>query len=239
PGDTALGVPQAFPPSHAGMKAFIMTRIGDIALLIAIFLIFATAGTFNYSELAVKLGQPGSWASVLSGFGLLLPTALLFFGGRIHDDGPRHRWPQSQLHRRIFREAVTADDSLDIQRLTLPGIRLGHTCHRDAIHGPDVRTCQGNETYITLDAARWSLSDRHPPIQRLLDKRFHPLLSLPEQPISVLRNRACNGAADSVLHYEDARHYIRRQTQRPRQRACRGRKTCPRSRSNHARPIPR
>src|SRR5258708_19870120 len=83
PGDTALGVPQAYPPSHAGMKAFIMTRIGDIALLIAIFLIFATAGTFNYAELATKLGQPGSWASVLSGLGLLLPTALLFFAGPI------------------------------------------------------------------------------------------------------------------------------------------------------------
>ena len=83
PGDTALGVPEAFPPSHAGMKAFIMTRIGDIALLIAIFLIFAAAGTFNYNELAAKLGQPGSWASVLSGFGLLLPAALLFFGGPI------------------------------------------------------------------------------------------------------------------------------------------------------------
>jgi len=83
PGDTALGVPQAFPPSHAGMKAFVMTRIGDIALLIAIFLIFATAGTFNYGELATKLGQPGDWASILSGLGLLLPTALLFFGGPI------------------------------------------------------------------------------------------------------------------------------------------------------------
>lgn len=83
PGDTALGVAQAYSPSHAGMKAFIMTRIGDIALLIAIFLIFAAAGTFNYGELAAKLGQSGSWASVLSGFGLLLPTALLFFGGPI------------------------------------------------------------------------------------------------------------------------------------------------------------
>jgi len=83
PGDKALGMPQAYPPSHAGMKAFIMTRIGDIALLIAILLIFATAGTFNYLELGAKLGQPGNWASTLSGLGLLLPTALLFFGGPI------------------------------------------------------------------------------------------------------------------------------------------------------------
>jgi NADH-quinone oxidoreductase subunit L len=80
-GDTALGVPQAYSPSHAGMKAFIFTRVGDIALLIAIFLIFATAGTFNYNALASQLGKTGSWASALSGIGLLVPTALLFFGG--------------------------------------------------------------------------------------------------------------------------------------------------------------
>ncbi len=82
-GDTALRVPQAYSPSHAGMKAFIMTRIGDVALLIAIFLIFATAGTFNYSQLATQLGKTGSWGSTLSGLGLLVPTALLFFGGPI------------------------------------------------------------------------------------------------------------------------------------------------------------
>ncbi len=82
-GDTVLGVPQSYSPSHAGMKAFIMTRIGDIALLIAIFLIFATAGTFNYNALGSQLAKTGSWASTLSGLGLLVPTALLFFGGPI------------------------------------------------------------------------------------------------------------------------------------------------------------
>src|SRR5437773_261862 len=82
-GDAALGVPQAYSPSHAGMKAFVMTRIGDIALLIAIFLMFATAGTFNYNQLATQLSKTGSWASTLSGLGLLVPTALLFFGGPI------------------------------------------------------------------------------------------------------------------------------------------------------------
>ncbi len=83
PGDTVLGVPQSYSPSHAGMKAFIMTRIGDIALLIAIFLVFATAGTFNYNALGLQLAKTGSWASTLSGLGLLVPTALLFFGGPI------------------------------------------------------------------------------------------------------------------------------------------------------------
>jgi len=82
-GDTALGVQQAYPPSHAGMKAFVVTRIGDIALLIGIFLIYAYARTFNYEELAQQLGGPSNWASELFRLGLLLPAALLFFGGPI------------------------------------------------------------------------------------------------------------------------------------------------------------
>ena len=79
PGDTALGVPQSYPPSHAGMKAFVFTRIGDIALMIAIFLIYAFSGTFSYTALANDFG----WAGNLARLGLLVPTALLFFGGPI------------------------------------------------------------------------------------------------------------------------------------------------------------
>ncbi len=83
PDDQALGIPQAYPPSHAGMKAFVVTRIGDIALLIAIFLIYAYAGTFNYNDLAAKLSGDGNWAASLARLGLLVPTAILFFGGPI------------------------------------------------------------------------------------------------------------------------------------------------------------
>ncbi len=79
PGDTTIGVPQTYPPSHAGMKAFLFTRIGDIALMIAIFLIYAFSGTFSYTALASQLG----WAASLARLGLLVPTALLFFGGPI------------------------------------------------------------------------------------------------------------------------------------------------------------
>src|SRR6058998_142579 len=79
PGDTALGVPQSYPPSHAGMKAFVFTRIGDIALMIAIFFIYAFSGTFSYTVLANNFG----WAGSLARLGLLVPTALLFFGGPI------------------------------------------------------------------------------------------------------------------------------------------------------------
>ena len=108
------------------------------------------------------------------------PSLLDRVSDRLHDDGARHRGAECRLHRWILCGVIAADESRDIQGLTLPGSRVGHTCHRNAIHGPDGRTCQGNETYISLDAARGALSDRHPPIQRLLDKRFDPLLSLPE-----------------------------------------------------------
>ena len=83
PGDKAIGVSEEYSPTKAGMKAFIMTRIGDIALLIAIFLIYAFAGTFNYNALLSQLALSGSWATNLARLGLLLPTALLFFGGPI------------------------------------------------------------------------------------------------------------------------------------------------------------
>ncbi len=83
PGQKALGLEQAYPPSHAGMKAFIFTRIGDIALMISIFLIYASAKTFNYVQLANRLGTAGDWASNLARLGLLVPTAILFFGGPI------------------------------------------------------------------------------------------------------------------------------------------------------------
>ncbi len=64
--------------AHAGMKAFITTRVGDVALLTAIVLIFIFTGTFNYQSLA----SSGVWAT-MSAAGLLLPTAILFFGGPI------------------------------------------------------------------------------------------------------------------------------------------------------------
>ncbi len=83
PGDGALGIPQEYSPSQAGMKAFIFTRVGDIALMIAIFLIYAYARTFNYVELARSFSGIGGWASDLARLGLLVPTAILFFGGPI------------------------------------------------------------------------------------------------------------------------------------------------------------
>ncbi len=49
-----LGGPEPtpmYPPSHCGMKAFVVTGIGDVFILGAIFIIFNFAGTLNYVEL--------------------------------------------------------------------------------------------------------------------------------------------------------------------------------------------
>ncbi len=90
PGAHALGEEQAYPPSHAGMKAFVMTRIGDVAMLIGIILLFIYSGTFNYQQLSKSTG----WVLSLSRSGLLVPVALLIFGGAIGKSAqfPLHEW---------------------------------------------------------------------------------------------------------------------------------------------------
>lgn len=91
PGERALGEEQAYPPSHAGMKAFVMTRIGDVAMLAGILILFYYAKTFNYYQLAAT---SSSWAPRLSNAGLLVPVALLIFGGAIGKSAqfPLHEW---------------------------------------------------------------------------------------------------------------------------------------------------
>jgi len=67
---------EAYPPSHCGLKAFITTRVGDVSLLIGVFIILAFAGTLNFVELqnGAILKVP-LWA--------LIPAAILLFGGPI------------------------------------------------------------------------------------------------------------------------------------------------------------
>ena len=89
-GDKSLNVPMAYSPSHAGMKALVVTRIGDIGLLIAIFMIYAYSGTLNF----VQLTENVAWALPISQLGLLVPLALLFFWGPIGKSAqfPLHEW---------------------------------------------------------------------------------------------------------------------------------------------------
>ncbi|MDG6939058.1 MAG: NADH-quinone oxidoreductase subunit L [Nitrososphaerota archaeon] len=76
-GDVVLGKPQDCSPSHAGMKAFITTRLADVFMLAGIFLIYSYSGTFNFLALAADT----KWAAGLNSAGLLLPAMLLLLAG--------------------------------------------------------------------------------------------------------------------------------------------------------------
>lgn len=81
-----------YPPSHAGMKAFVVTGIGDVFLLAAIFIIFHYAGTLNFEELIEKAPE---WLPAISATpGLLSLTAICFLGGPIGKSAqfPLHEW---------------------------------------------------------------------------------------------------------------------------------------------------
>ena len=89
-GHTALGLAAYYSPTHAGMKAFIMTKIGDIMMLAGMFLIFAFAGTFGFRELT----HDTAWAVSMQAQGLLVPAAVLLFGGAIGKSAqfPLNEW---------------------------------------------------------------------------------------------------------------------------------------------------
>jgi len=77
PGHYAGGIQMWASPSHAGLKAFLMTKAGDIMMLSGMFLIFGYAGTFGFTELI----QDQSWATEMANNNLLVPAAVLIFGG--------------------------------------------------------------------------------------------------------------------------------------------------------------
>src|ERR687898_1222896 len=89
-GHIAGGIPMWTSPTHAGMKAFLMTRAGDIMMLAGMFLIFAHAGTFGFKELA----EDPAWAQSMMEQNLLIPAAVLLFGGAIGKSAqfPLNEW---------------------------------------------------------------------------------------------------------------------------------------------------
>jgi NADH-quinone oxidoreductase subunit L len=90
PGHYAGGIQMWASPSHAGLKAFLMTKAGDIMILSGMFLIFAFAGTFGFTELI----QDQSWATEMANNNLLVPAAVLIFGGAIGKSAqfPLNEW---------------------------------------------------------------------------------------------------------------------------------------------------
>jgi NADH-quinone oxidoreductase subunit L len=89
-GHIAGGISMWTSPTHAGMKAFLMTRAGDIMMLAGMFLIFAHAGTFGFKELA----EDPAWAIAMSQQNLLVPAAVLLFGGAVGKSAqfPLNEW---------------------------------------------------------------------------------------------------------------------------------------------------
>jgi NADH-quinone oxidoreductase subunit L len=86
----ALGIPMWAPPTHAGIKAFLMTRAGDIMMLAGMFLIFIYAGTFGFKELVADQ----AWATEMNNQNLLVPAAILLFGGAVGKSAqfPLNEW---------------------------------------------------------------------------------------------------------------------------------------------------
>ena len=68
-----------------GLKTFLVLRVGDLSLLMSILIIYFCSGTFNFLDIDV---------AKLAGSGLLLITALLYFGGAIGKSAqfPLHVW---------------------------------------------------------------------------------------------------------------------------------------------------
>ncbi len=89
-GHMAGGIPMWTAPTHAGMKAFLMTKAGDVMMLAGMFLIFAHAGTFGFKELVADQ----SWAQAMAQQNLLVPAAVLLFGGAVGKSAqfPLNEW---------------------------------------------------------------------------------------------------------------------------------------------------
>src|SRR5215218_10314482 len=89
-GHIAGGIPMWASPTHAGMKAFLMTRAGDVMMLAGMFLIFVYSGTFGFTELL----EDTAWATTMANQNLLVPAAILLFGGAIGKSAqfPLNEW---------------------------------------------------------------------------------------------------------------------------------------------------
>jgi NADH-quinone oxidoreductase subunit L len=89
-GRTVLGLLDYYAPTHAGMKAFIMTKVGDVMMIAGMLLIFLFAGTFGFRELMGDM----TWAETMNAQGLLVPAFVLLFGGAVGKSAqfPLNEW---------------------------------------------------------------------------------------------------------------------------------------------------
>lgn len=67
---------ESYPPSHAGMKAFLMTRFGDVLMVAGVILLALSTGSFSFLEITERVGSAGAQP-------LLLPASVLILFGAI------------------------------------------------------------------------------------------------------------------------------------------------------------
>ncbi|MFB0503297.1 MAG: NADH-quinone oxidoreductase subunit L [Candidatus Bathyarchaeia archaeon] len=81
--------------ARLGLKVNSILRVGDVALLFFILVVYAYSGTFNYAELS----SANNWISELSQSGLLLFSSLMLFIGIIGKAAqfPLHEWLPDML----------------------------------------------------------------------------------------------------------------------------------------------
>lgn len=94
-GHKAMGIDMAYSPSHAGMKAFIMTRLGDAGFLIGMLTLYYATGTFDISMIEKSLVEGGTeWLKLLGSLGILIPSLIAIIGGPVGKSAqfPLHEW---------------------------------------------------------------------------------------------------------------------------------------------------
>lgn len=90
-----IGGPSPFPfqkPSRCGLKALLVTSLGDVALLASVIIIYLYSGTFNFMELYQRAG---TWLPEIAKTpGLLTITILLLLAGPFGKSAqfPFHEW---------------------------------------------------------------------------------------------------------------------------------------------------
>ena len=78
--------------AHAGRKAFVVNRVGDLGFILGIFFVFATFGSLDYREVFSMLADPGFASGVPAATAAAM--ALLLFAGAVGKSAqfPLHVW---------------------------------------------------------------------------------------------------------------------------------------------------
>jgi len=91
PGRRALGIPMWFEPSHAGLRALVFTRVGDVGMIAGIATLHSLIGS---TSLHAVLEEAGTWSTQLYSAGILGAFLAFFMLGALAKSAqvPFHEW---------------------------------------------------------------------------------------------------------------------------------------------------